>query len=169
VASSLKAILPKRANWGPMLREIYGGLNEGADMFRDAFKDATRTWSPSVAYFVEKDKVTLSSRYLKLTVWAEDERLAWVNDGTKRHWVGPKNASVLAFPTQYVAKSSPGSLSAKGGFRGGPMGYSKGHYVSGIKPRKFNEGILKKYGPKFYPIMYRALMRGIAASGQKGR
>jgi hypothetical protein len=59
-----------------------------------------------------------------------------LNDGTKRHWVGPKNKKALRF----VGKN-------------GRWWFSKGHFVSGIKAMKFVEGAAYRLGSHFVARM----------------
>lgn len=68
-----------------------------------------------------------------------------LNDGTKRHWVGPKKKKALRF------------VGSNGRFW-----FSKGHFVSGIKAMKFLEGAAFRLGAQFVARMDAAIA---AASG----
>lgn len=59
-----------------------------------------------------------------------------LNDGTRRHWVGPKHKKALRFVGP-----------------GGRFFFSKGHWVSGIKAMKFVEGAAYRLGSQFVARM----------------
>ena len=69
-----------------------------------------------------------------------------LNDGTKRHWVGPKHKKALRFVGP-----------------GGRFFFSKGHWVSGIKAMRFIEGAAYRLGSQFVARMDAAVAAASAA------
>lgn len=74
-------------------------------------------------------------------IYTEDKVMHWLDEGTRRHWVGPVNASALKFQANYKAKTSPNSLASYQGGASGPYVFSKGHWVSGIVSRNYSKNL----------------------------
>lgn len=92
-------------------------------------------------------------------VYTEDQIYEWVNDGTEPHWVEPVRAKALMFNLRSIPKTRPGSLQAGPGYPGDELAFSKGHYVSGIDPRNFEEKIAEKWDEKIADLLQEALDR----------
>lgn len=84
---------------------------------------------------------------------------AYFEYGTKRHFIEPKNAKALRWGTGSSAGQSQTSTSrlASGSAGETVYAFSKGHFVSGIKPRKVLYWTLKRGNKPFG----NALMKGL--------
>jgi hypothetical protein len=112
-------------------------LNEEAQHVKRDYQRPTSTWDRKVAFDVIVDK----SGFL---VGTDDQVFRWVDKGTRRHWVEPRKAKALRFMLGVTPKTTPGSLAAGYGRRSGPFVFSKGHWVPGVRPRRFTEKVQKR-------------------------
>lgn len=95
------------------------------------------------------------------------QKWVWLNEGTRRHWVGPRRAKLLRFQVGYNRSTTPRKLSSQRGGSFGPFAYSKGHFVSGITAR---EWIIVIYEQRHIPMrqsINEALARGLKKGGWK--
>lgn len=106
---------------------------------RDDYQKTVSTWKNKPQVFTRQ----LSDSEIETGI--DDQRWLWLDGGTKDHFVAPVNAKALAFQSDYTTKSTPGIIGAKNGGPSGPMRFSKGHMVSGIKPRKWSAAIELKH------------------------
>ena len=172
MAQAIKAITPKQVSWGSARNILRDAMKEFGDILLKRHQDATSTWDPKVDFDVKLGKVSTGTTELTVEVTTKDERYLFVDQGTRRHWVEPKRASVLAFPSSYTAKTRPGEIGSSSGGGSGPIVFSKGHWVSGIEPRHFSEQIADRSMEDYERIMYSALekvakeIERMAAQGQ---
>ena len=131
------------------------------DMVAD-FKSTTATWSHQPVFDVN---LSLEGNVPSIEITTQDEAYGFVDQGTKAHFVAPVNAKALAFQTGYTPKTSPGIIGSTSGGASGPMAFSKGHMVSGIKPRKFSEKITDKWKSEFGKRMIVAMKLAAKATG----
>lgn len=102
----------------------------------------------------------------EILVGTDDEIYKYVDEGTKRHWVQPKNAPALAWQTGYKPKTVVGKMIAQPGGKFGPWAYdAKGHWVKGIKARKFTKTIQKSWEKKYKTRMEKAMKTAAQVSG----
>jgi len=159
MSSYVKAITPGQVSWGSARNILRDGMDEVGKLFLKYHEQATRTWEGGVDFDVKVSRVSVGSTEIRVGVTTKDKRYLFVDQGTRRHWVEPRNASVLAFPSVYRPKTRVGEIGSGSGYRGGPTAYSKGHYVSGIKPRHFSVEIAKRGKDNFEGIMQKAMLR----------
>jgi hypothetical protein len=115
-------------------KEIEAELKRQAKILKGDFKLITRTWEHKVEF---KTDIKFGMEP-SVTVSTNDKIFAYLDQGTRAHWVGPKkNGGTLAFHSKYKAKSRPRLIGSVQGGGSGPMAFSKGHYVSGIEPREY--------------------------------
>ena len=87
---------------------------------------------------------------------------AWVSRGTKAHRIAARRAPLLAFRTNYSARTQPvGRYSVGSGRATGPLVFARTVNHPGNKARKFEEVISKKQSPWFYKTMDKAFKRGV--------
>lgn len=67
-----------------------------------------------------------------------------LNQGTRGHRVEPKNKKALRFRSRYKAKTAPGLVGSGPGGGSGKFVFSKGHWVKGIKARRWDKAIAKE-------------------------
>lgn len=88
-------------------------------------------------------------------------RPALLSAGTKRHWVGPRRASILRWKVGYRQKTRPCWIGSRpGGKQTNTYAYSKGHYVSGIKAREYGETMVKRWEKPVSKRLEKAARRG---------
>lgn len=115
-------------------------LNELRKIGKDASKElegAFATWDnkPKV-----HQRIHLSRKEPEagVEVYTDDEIADYVDKGTDGHMILPHYLGVLSWQRMYTRKSRVGSLVAFPGGKSGPYAHSRGHWVSGIRARKFS-------------------------------
>lgn len=160
--ATFKPIAPRPFKRALFMNELRRGMKEQVEETQEDFDATIRTWDEQPE-FEEKIKVKfVEIRGANLT---DDETYRYVTKGTTRHWVEPVNAKVLAFPENYDAKTTPGVIGSTAGGGSGETRFSKGHWVSGIEARKFEETIASKQRPLFRIRMVKAIKRALRISG----
>ena len=159
-----KPISPKKLNDKAMRAVFVDEAKTVADEIELDFYLTVNTWKhqPDFEKIVE-----IGSAAISILVGTDNEIYRYVNDGTKRHWVEPKKAKALRFRSLYTAKTTPGKMVARSGGASGPFWYSKGHWVSGIDDRNFDEAIQKEWEPKFKSRMEDAMKKAAKVSGNE--
>ena len=157
----IKAILPKKFNSAVFEKEL---SVEAEKISKDQQKDfelTTKTWSKPVKF-----ERTVSSEPTRIVIFVgtDNKIYAYISKGTKRHYVAPVRAKALRFPKVYKAKSMPGVLASGGGGSSGGFAFSKGHFVSGIKARKYDKLMKKIWEKKVQTRMQAALSRAAKKS-----
>ncbi len=90
----------------------------------------------------------------------------FVSGGTRDHYVPKTGVARMAFRPGYSAKTIPGLITSQTGGASGDLVVRTGRWkVSGIKARKFEETIGKKWKPRFKKRMQKAMRSGVKASG----
>jgi hypothetical protein len=140
--------------------------NISIEMMLD-FLPTVRTWSQK-AEFKHSVEVKSSINFV-MTAGTDNDIYSMLNEGTRAHFVGPRNVSALRFRGTYTAKTIPGVLSSKGGGASGEYGFSKGHWVSGIKPRDWDlveaKNLEKKLPARVEKAIKRALDESVVSQG----
>ena len=162
MAIVFKAIKPKKLNDREMRKVYLDAIRDFGDEMVKEFHKTTATWEHKPKF---EKLFQLSQGQAGVFVGTDDEIYGYVNDGTKDHWVEPVNASALAFNALYSAKTSPGRIGSSPGGPMGPVVFSKGHEVSGIEPRNFDEDIQKQMQPRFKRKMEQAMREARNVSG----
>lgn len=117
-----------------MRRELEGAMMHFGNLVRDDFRKTVAGWQTQVDFGNDQ---RYSGGDLEQEVATDSRIYGYVDQGTIDHYVGPRNAGSLAFQTGYRPATRPHVISSRGASRFGPMAFSKGHWVSGIEPRRF--------------------------------
>lgn len=125
------------------------------------FELTTATWKTKVKF---ERLVSVGPNSIDVFVGTDNKIYLYINDGTRGHFVAPVRASALRFPKVYKAKSMPGVIASGSGGASGGFAYSKGHFVKGIKARKFDKTIQKMWRKKYKRRMEKALSRATKKS-----
>ncbi len=141
----LKAIVPKTnklVDDTKLKTELISALSKTGDIIQKDFRKTTRTWSTKPTF--KKTGVKKSSDRLAIEIFADNEIYYYIVRGTREHPVAPVRARALRFRAGYKSKSRVGIIGSRAGGPFGPTRFSKGHMVSGIKARNFDETIAKR-------------------------
>jgi len=125
------------------------------------FLPSVRTWDkqPKFEHFVE-----VGGAGFMMIAGTNDNIYDMLNIGTRAHFVAPRNVTVLRFPGVYHAKTTPGLMTSKAGYKGKRMFFSKGHMVSGIKGRNWDITEAKRVEKKLPAMVEKAITRALAES-----
>ena len=136
-----------------MNRKLIEGMDRYTKLVLKEFQETTQTWSNKPSF----DRlVTTNGFRIVGEVSTGNKIYRYVSSGTKRHFVGPRNATRLRFRNQYTAKSDPGRIPSRSGGASGNFVFSRGHYVNGIEARKFDTQIKKDTEQRFKDYMLNA-------------
>ena len=142
MATKVKTITPKKLNVQAMQAELVKIMSRVADTLEEDFKDTTKHWDHKVSF--DKHTQVTGSRIVA-EVQTDDEIYGYVVLGTRPHVIEPKKAGgVLAFPSAFSPKTTPGSLATSAGSKGGPTVISRGVFHPGNKPRNLHKLIAEK-------------------------
>lgn len=124
------------------------------DMLFD-FEVTTYTWKKRPKF---QKLFSVGPNSVDILVGTDDEIYKYIDEGTKAHFVAPKNAPALAWQTGYKPKTVVGKMIAQPGGAFGAYAFdARGHMVSGIKARKFTKTIQKSWEKKFKTRMEKAM------------
>jgi len=129
-----KAIIPPPLKLNVIKAGIEAALDELAAEINQDFGEFVKTWNNQPEFSIEERK-----GYRK--IFASDDILFYVNNGTKPHEIRPRNAKVLVFQSGYSAKTKPGSFSSRGGGSSGPLVFSKAVQHPGTEAREADKAI----------------------------
>jgi hypothetical protein len=163
---SFKAILPKRKSVGDIQRQLLAGMQAVARDVRVDFGRTTRSWSTSVNWTVQTQG---NNSEIAFRVFTENQIYNWVNDGTgeaggnRSGWykISPRFKKAISFPSQFTSKTVPGGLDARSGGKFGNIRVEPYVRHPGIRPRKFDETVKKKWEP-LLRVRMESVMRSIA-------
>ena len=113
-------------------------MNKVTQRLQRDFQDTVKTWNNQPVF---TRTVSSSTNKIVGEVYTSNKIYGYVNNGTKAHFIAPKNVRALRFRSRYTAKTSPGRIFAKNGGASGNFVFSKGHMVKGIQARKFDKQI----------------------------
>lgn len=158
----VKKIAPRRTallDIDYLRSELEDALDEVKQGVLSDFESTVSTWETPVGFKGQK-VITTSGIAVDVQPIGDGAKIwGYLNDGTERHWVGPRNGSALRFQPGYRSKTRPGRIGSGGGGAFGPFAFSKGHWVSGIEPRDFTGQIAEKWKPEFKRIGENAMRR----------
>jgi len=127
---------------------------------RDAlnrFKETTKTWDHKPDF---KFRKTSGPPRMRWEVYADDEIYYYVNEGTLRHPIVPRQpGGALAFRSGYAAKSRPGFISSFPGGPSGDMAFAKSVDHPGVEGRHFDVAVAAYMARKYKEDMELALRR----------
>ena len=155
-----KAIVLPAMKVGQIRSEVKKELDKQVKALMGEFEKTTATWDHGVAF---QERVNMNTGAAE--VWTDDEIYGYVNNGTRPHDIKPRNASVLVFQGGYRAKTTPGTIQARGGGSSGPLVFSKGVHHPGTTARNFDDAIAKKIKIPFLLGIGKALLVGVVRAG----
>jgi hypothetical protein len=137
-------------------------LNELRKLGREATKElegAFSTWDhkPKVN---QRIHLTRTDPEAGVEISTDDEIANWVDQGTPGHMILPKYRKRLSWKSGYNRKSRVGSLKAYDGGKFGDYAHSSGHWVSGIRARKFSYTLERWLSRKMSIRLQEAANRG---------
>lgn len=149
-----QAIIPQQnLNFNNVNRKLIDGMDRYTKLVLKEFQETTQTWNGKPSF----DRLVTTSGFRVIgEVSTSNKIYRYVSNGTKRHFVGPRNSTRLRFRSQYTAKSAPGRIPSRSGGPSGNFVFSRGHYVSGIEARKFDAQIKKDTEQRFKDYMLNA-------------
>jgi hypothetical protein len=136
---TLKAIMPTVSKFDlrSVTAEVQKELENEAKYLEKQFKKTTRTWKHKPRF---ESITAVTGQSMELLVGTDDVIYGWVNNGTKKHPITPRNKSgLLRFRKDgYKPKTRVGVVNSFAGRKAKPPLYSfKQVTHPGIKPRNF--------------------------------
>jgi hypothetical protein len=161
----LTPILPRPLNVSGIQQALIDGMRDVGQRIREEFEDTTKTWNHQPAWDPAFPIPRVGIDEISVTTETEDQVYGWLDQGTKKNYPIPTVPGVksLAFPSQFIAKTSPGIIGSGVGFSGGDTVIRKQVIHPGVEARKFDETIAKNNKSNFKITMDQAMR--IAAKG----
>ena len=146
-----KVIKPSRLKIAEVWYAIQAELEKvGKDIVKD-FEKTTSTWTDKPEFEMLTDDNPPS-----VLVATDDKIYGYVSGGTRVRYATMTNP--------FQAKTQPGVIGSRAGV-GGMLFISKKHPRPGIKARKFEQTIQKKWKSNFKKRMEKAMSAGLKKSG----
>lgn len=119
-----------------------------------------KTWKHQPEFKVRRYGWLVKGNHaISVQVWTDDPVWRYVDEGTKPHVIRPKKpGGVLAFPSQFKAKTQPQVLKSGTGSSGGATVFSKGVRHPGTKARNFSPMLQRKLD-NLFGVMINAAIR----------
>ncbi len=159
---TIKAILPKKAellNQRKLDRELRSALDRTGNIIRSEFRKTTKTWSDRNKPSFGKIGPKKFGNGRGIEVNTKSKIYFYLTHGTRDHPIAPRRAGALRFQTGYRAKTARRFIGSGSGGAFGPIAFSKGHVVSGIRARDFDKVIAEQQQKKFNRRIQAALFR----------
>jgi hypothetical protein len=134
-----------------MQKVIENALTGTAKAIKVDFGVTTRTWSKRPDFKIE------SPNWYTRLIYTDNKIYGYVSDGTRPHVIRAKNASRLAFPANYAAKTAVGVIGSTAGGSSGPTRFAQEVHHPGFPGRKFPQVIGKKWKREWPRNLKRAL------------
>lgn len=159
-----KAIKPAKLKDEAMRLALLNAMREcGRDIQKD-FEKTTATWKHKPKF---ESLISLTGPGPVVVVGTNDEIYGYVNEGTREHIIEAKPGHVLAFPSAFTPKTSPGVLGSSAGSSGGETVFTPYVLHPGTKARDFDKAIQKLWESKFKTRMEQAMKDAAKASGHE--
>lgn len=136
-------IVPKEVMFDPVRfnRAISTAMDAAAEGMRIDFQVTTQTWKGHPPFYIQADG-------FKRVVWTDSRIYLFVSRGTRIRYA--------TMTGDFIAKTKVGRI-ASGPGRGGVAFISRAHPRPGIKARRFEEVIAKKWIKNFPDLIQRAV------------
>lgn len=154
------------------IQRIYDALTKAS---KESLKEAEKEFDRTVKTWKHKPKfnikitpmlMTLTTKRFEASITTKDKIYRYVNYGTKRHEIkAKKEDGMLVFTVGSKPKTTPGTLDASAGSDSGKTGAAKKVMHPGIKARRFDLIVEKKWKPKWRDRMQKAMSEGAKQSG----
>ena len=157
---TFKAVLPKKAkliDQPKLQKELRGALKGTGKLILSDFNKTTRTWSNKPSF--QKKGPSRGKGELAVEVFTENLIYFFLTRGTRSHPVAPVRAKALRFQSGYKAKTRVRTIGSRSGGSFGPIAFSKGHMVKGIKARDFDKEIAKRRQKNLNNLIRLAFLR----------
>jgi hypothetical protein len=128
--------------------------NQQRAQMKDMLKQAeavTSRWKHKVAW---RSWYRAESTSQEIMVWTTDEIFGYLDNGTKKHFIKPKNKKVLHWHEG-------------GDEKNGEARFSKGHWVSGIVARDYMKNIRDNFAKQYAASMQDAIDEGFKVQGYR--
>jgi hypothetical protein len=156
---TFKAIIPRiKTNPQKVNRKLIEGMDRYTKLVLKEFQETVQTWREKPSF---TRLVTTSGNKIIGEVSTTNKIYVFVSGGTKGHRVPKSGFANLRFRSQYTAKTSPGRIPSGSGGASGNYVYSRGHFVKGIKARKFDKQIMDDTEKRFKDYMLNAFENAI--------
>lgn len=156
----LRPIKPTKAkpfDYREYEREIKDALQQSGALLVNAFDRVVANWNHKPRF---QKRVTVKADAVLVDVYptgSSAQIWRYVDEGTRGHWVGPVRAKALRFNQYYATHTAPGGVFGGPGKAFGPVRFSKGHYVRGVRARGFTHSLLEGVRPEFIALIRAAI------------
>lgn len=131
--------------------------------WKKELEKTTRTWDDKPTF---KIKLERKPKLYAVRAEVSDMRWIWIDEGTKPRTIRPRRPDgVLAFPSQFRAKTRKRYLGSRRGSSGPPMVFTKEVRYPGINAREWTPMLSRRLTPRFMDTVNDAFKAYVKASG----
>lgn len=134
------AIIPENARPELLWAEMRRAQTLSMKGMQSKAEAITSRWNHKVEW---KSRYASNGQRELIMIWTNDKVFGYLEHGTKRHFVAPKNKKALHWPKGVT-----------------PGFFSKGHWVSGIKARRYLKKIRADFEREYRRNMQEAMRAG---------
>lgn len=147
-----RPIVPRRLLTEPekLMDAVEDALDKAAADIKRDFESTVSSWDTVVRFMI-------LSRKGEREVATNNKIYKWVNDGTKKHVIRPKNAKMLVFMLGGAPKTKPGYVGSGPGRQGAALAFAMKVFHPGTKPRRFNKIIRNQWANKLPKLLQKAI------------
>lgn len=133
-----------------LMGAVEDALDKAAAEVKHEFELTVSSWDTVVRFNV-------LSRKGEREIRTNNKIYFWVNDGTKKHVIRPKNAKMLVFMLGGAPKTKPGYVGSGPGRIGPVLAFAMKVFHPGTKPRRFNKVIKQQWLYKLPRLLQKAI------------
>lgn len=160
--TKFRAILADTLDLSAFNGPIKAGMKTTQGRIAADYNSTISTWDHRPGF---DKRLSMTNTRARTSVTTNDPIYGYVHDGTRPHIIRPRRARALAFQSGYRAKTTPGSIKARGG---GPTGTAVIRPFArhpGFAGRNFTPVIADNQEPLFAKEMQDRFEEGAAKSG----
>jgi hypothetical protein len=159
---------------------LLNGIRKFGTKVKKRYRETTRTWRTKPKFeTVVSLKGVGGRKGPTAIVYTDSQIYAWVDYGTGQaagnradrypiwagYYTGKSDKKVLAFPSVFEPKTTPGVIGSTSGFKGDVDTFTPYVLHPGIEPRRFTEIISEEMDPVFTEDMKIAMKEAAKNSG----
>lgn len=158
----MKGIKPSKLK-GDFRLAFMNAMRKSAKEITADFEKTTQTWDHKPKF---ESVISLTGPGPTVMVGTDDLVYKFVDEGTKAHEIVPKRpGGVLVFPGTFSAKTIPGVIGSRAGYKGGEIIKRPRVHHPGTEARRFTEVIKGKWEKRFKSDMEDVMREAARDSG----
>ncbi|RPJ40147.1 MAG: hypothetical protein EHM35_00650 [Planctomycetaceae bacterium] len=162
----VQAIKAKALNVKAVQREVQKALEETGKILQKEFGKTTESWQGAKPTFQVTTGGMASRAFVHCFPGGDEEGVEkWVrlDEGTEHNYpIAARKAPMLVYQSEFSPKTTPGSLSSKGGGKSGPYDRRRKQVIHpGVDPRNWSQTLGEQEEDAFADRIQAAVEKGL--------